>query len=77
MRALAHDSNQVPPRYQVDPHSLSVEGTVIANGAFAEVRMGSLGGKTVAVRTLIIDRQTDPYGVRKVRAAPNQFSGGC
>ena len=71
MRSLAHDSSQVPPRYQVDPHSLSVEGTVIANGAFAQVRKGRLGGKTVAVRTLIIDRQTEPLDVLKVCVLPN------
>ena len=71
MRSLAYDSAQVPPRYQVDPHSLSVEGTVIASGGFAEVRKGRLGGRMVAVRTLRIDRQTDPYDVLKVCVISN------
>lgn len=76
MRSLAHDSAQIPPRYQVDPRSLSVEGTVIASGGFAQVREGRLGGRTVAVRTLRIDQQTNPYDVRKVRVAPNRIPGG-
>jgi len=71
MRSLAHDSSQVPPRYQVDPHSLTVEGAVFASGAFAEVRKGRLDGRMVAIRTLRIDRQTDPQDALKVRVSPN------
>ncbi|KAF9642471.1 kinase-like protein, partial [Thelephora ganbajun] len=35
------------------------EKDIIASGAFADVRKGRLGGKTVAIRTLRIDRQSD------------------
>ena len=71
MRLLAHDSSQVPPRYQADPRTLSVGGNVIANGPFVEVRKGRLGGRTVAVRTLRFHREINPWDVRKVRVAPN------
>ena len=66
MRTLAYNSGQVPPGYQVDQGSLSVDTDVIANGAYADVRIGKLGDKVVAVRTLRIDRQTDLYEARKV-----------
>ena len=66
MRLLAHDSSQVPPRYQVEPHALSVEGGVIANGAFSNIRKGKLGGKTVAVKTLKTDQGIDLHDVQKV-----------
>lgn len=66
MRALAHDSSQVPPRYQVEPEALSVEAGVIAHGASSEVRKGKLGDKIVAVKTLKVDQQTDPRHLRKV-----------
>ena len=66
MRLLAHDSSQVPPRYQVKPHTLSIEGGVIADGASSNIRKGRLGGKTVAVRTLKVDQGIDPRDVQKV-----------
>ena len=66
MRLLAHDSSQVPPRYQVESHALSVDSGVIANGASSNIRKGRLGGKMVAVRTLKIDRGMDPRDVQKV-----------
>ena len=66
MRSLAHDSSQVPPRYQVEPHTLSVEGGVIANGAFSNIREGRLGGKAVAVKTLKTDQGIDFHDVQKV-----------
>lgn len=69
MRSLAYNSAQVPPRYQVDPRTLRVEGDVIANGAYADVRKGRLGDRVVAVRTLRIDRQTDLHDARKVCVA--------
>ena len=65
MRLLAHDSSQVPPRYQVEPHALSVEGGIIANGAFSNIRKGKLGGKTVAVKTLKNDQGIDLHDVQK------------
>ena len=65
MRLLAHDSSQVPPRYQVEPHALSVEGGVIANGASSNIRKGRLGGKTVAVKTLKNDQGIDLHDVQK------------
>lgn len=71
MRMLAYHSGQVPPRYQVDRQSLSVELLVIANGAFADVRAGRLGDKTVAVRTLRADRKTDNHEAQKVYVASN------
>jgi len=64
MRALAQDSGHVPPRYQVEPNALYVEDGVIARGASSEIRKGRLGGKTVAVKTLKIDRQIDPHNVQ-------------
>jgi len=76
MRSLAHDSAQVPPRYQIDPHSLSVEKTIIASGGFAEVRKGTLGGRMVAIKTLRTDQQIDPRDLLKVCVPQNQFSGG-
>jgi len=73
MRSLAHDSAQVPPRYQIDPHSLSVEKTIIASGGFAEVRKGTFGGndRMVAIKTLRIDQQIDPRDLLKVCVSQN------
>jgi len=72
IRTLAYNSGQVPPRYQVDRKSLSMEThAVIANGAFADVRKGRLGDKMVAVRTLRIDRQTDRDEAQKVCVVPS------
>lgn len=71
MRSLAHEASQVPPRYKVDPHTLSVEDSVIAGGACADVRKGRLGDRTVAVRTLRVDRQTDLHDAQKVRVSSN------
>ena len=67
MRALAHDSSQVPPRYQVEPDTLSVESGVIASGASADIRKGRLGDKTVAVKTLRTCGKINPHDVQKVR----------
>lgn len=69
MRTLAHDSSKVPSRYKIEPHTLSM-GEVFATGNFAEVRKGMLGGKTVAVKTPRVDRQTSPRDI-KVLLAPN------
>lgn len=69
MRMLAYNSGQVPPRYQVDRQSLSVEGDVIFNGEFVDVQEGRLGDKMVAVRTLRTDRRPDRYEVQKVCVA--------
>ena len=66
MRLLAYDSSQVPPRYQVEPHALSVEDGVVANGASSNIRKGRLGDKTVAVKTLRTDRGIDLHDVQKV-----------
>ena len=74
MRMLAYDSGQVPSHYQVNRQSLRVDSRVIANGAFAEVRAGNLGGMTVAVRTLRTDRQADHCEVQKVCTASNRSS---
>jgi len=77
MRALAYNSGQVPPRYQVNRHSLRKDADVIANGAFADVRKGRLGGKTVAIRTLRIDRSKVGHSeTRKVCVASETSSGG-
>jgi len=43
MRALAHDSSQVPPRYQVEPDTLSVDGGVVACGASSVNTKGKVG----------------------------------
>ena len=67
MRSLAYESSQVPSRYQVDPGTLSVEGSVIASGAYADVRKGRLGDRTVAVRTLRISQQINLHDAQKVR----------
>lgn len=68
MRALAHDSCQIPPRYLADPNALAIDGGLIAGGGFAVIRKGTLGGKAVAVRTLKPGPQTDPHNnVQKVR----------
>ncbi|KAF9644426.1 kinase-like protein [Thelephora ganbajun] len=66
MRKLAYNSGQVPHRYQVNRDFLIVEKGVIASGAFADVRKGRLGGKTVAIRTLRIDRQSDNNEPKKL-----------
>ena len=67
MRSLAHDSSQVPPRYQVEPCTLSVDqGCLIGSGASSTVRKGTLGGKMAAVRTLKVDRGIDPRDIQKV-----------
>jgi len=72
IRTLAYNSGQVPPRYQVDRRSLSMEKhTIIGNGAFADVRKGRLCGKIVAVRTLRIDQKTDFDEAQKVCVASN------
>ena len=67
MRSLAHDSNQVPPRYQVDSHTLTVEDDVIAGGSSSDVRKGRLGDMTVAVKTLRNSWKVDPHDAQKVR----------
>ena len=71
MRMLAYNSGQVPPRYRVGRQSLSVEAHVIANGGFADIREGRLGGRTVAVRSLRTDRETNLDEIQKVRAVSN------
>lgn len=57
MRMLAHNSGQVPPRYQIDRNSLNREVDVVASGAYAEIRKGSLNDKLVAIKTLRMDRK--------------------
>jgi len=76
MRALAHNSGEVPLRYQVEPGSLHVEDDVIATGAFSDIRKGRLGNRTVAVKTLRTCWRVK-QDARKVRAAPNCFFGVC
>jgi hypothetical protein len=66
MRKLAYSSGQVPASYQVNRQSLSAEATVIARGAFTDVRKGALGGRVVAIRTMGIDEQTDESESKKV-----------
>ena len=67
MRALAHDSSQVPPRYQVEPGALTVESGVVAGGASSDIQKGRLGNKTVAIKTLKTCREINPGDVQKVR----------
>ena len=71
MRALAHDSGQVPPRYQIESHTLSVEGDAIDGGGSSDVRKGRLESKIVAVKTL----RSRNIEAQKVRDAPNHFFG--
>ena len=80
MRTLAHDSSQVPPRYQVEPRALSVEGGAICGGASSVILKGRLGDKTVAVKTLRTGWKIDAQKVRHIQlflrdvftnAAPN------
>jgi len=66
MRALAYDSSQVPPRYQIKPGILSVEDEVIGRGGFSEVRKGRSGDSIVAVKILRPDRNADPNEALKV-----------
>lgn len=73
MRKLAHNSGQVPPRYQVKPGTLSVEGGVMTGGSFSDIRRGKLGEKTVAIKTLRTDRERNPQDTLKVRLAPHYF----
>lgn len=73
MRALAHDSGQVPPRYQIEPHTLSVEGNTIDGGGSSDVRKGRLGDKIVAVKTL----KSRNIDAQKVCNAPKYFFGMC
>ena len=77
MRALAHDSCQVPPRYQVKPDALSVESRVLAFGASSDIRRGMLDGMTVAVKTLRNFGKINPNDAQKVRAAPKFFFRTC
>ena len=67
MRSLAHDSSQVPPRYQVDSHTLAVESGVIASGSSSDIRKGRLGDMTVAVKTLRNCWKVDAHDAQKVR----------
>jgi len=73
MRALAHESCQVPPRYQIEPHTLSVEGDAIDGGGSSDVRKGRLGNKIVAVKTL----RSRNIDAQKVCDAPSYFFGMC
>jgi hypothetical protein len=77
MRKLAYSSRHVPASYQVDRASLNMEMTVIACGAFADVRKGTLGERAVAIRTLRVDQQADKEESEKVRVAlvQNRLSG--
>ena len=70
MRTLAHDSCQVPSRYQVKSDTLSMENGVIARGASSEIKRGKLGGKTVAIKTL---RTYGDIDAQKVRVASKLF----
>jgi len=73
MRALAHDSCQVPPRYQVKPGALSVESRVFTDGASSDIRRGRLGDMIVAVKTLRSFGKINPNDAQKVRVAPKFF----
>jgi hypothetical protein len=62
MRTLAHDSCQVPSRYQVKPHPLIMEkNNPIGTRGSSEIQVGKLGEKVVAVKTL---RGSSKLGVR-------------
>ena len=76
MRELACNSGQVPPRYQVKPGTLSVDGGVIASGNFSDLRRGKLDGKTVAVKTLKPHQGNNPRDVQKVRFVSKHFFQG-
>ena len=71
MWSLAYESSQVPSRYQVNPGTLSVEESVIASGAYTDVRKGRLGDRTVAVKTLRIGNQIDFHDAQKVCVLSN------
>ena len=75
MQKLAYNSGQVPPRYQVIPGTLSVEGSVITGGAFSDIRRGKLGEKTVVVKTLRTCWESDPQDAQKVCFVPRYFFG--
>jgi len=66
MQTLACSSGQVPPRYEIDRQSFSVEPCVIACGGSSDIREGMLGDKTVAVKTLRIGRSDDLHEAQKV-----------
>lgn len=66
MWGLAHKSGQVPSRYRVDGHSVVVEPTVIASTSLMDIRIGKLGGKAVAVKTVKVDPKADSNKSRKV-----------
>ena len=69
MRKLAYGSAHIPASYQVSRQSLSVEKISIGGGGFAEVRIGKLGDRAVAVRTLRITQQTNKTESTKVCVA--------
>lgn len=75
MRALAYDSCQIPPRYQVKPGALSFEDVVVTSGASSDIRRGRFGDMKVAVRTLRTCRKINPNDARKVRATSKFFFG--
>lgn len=73
MQELACNSGQVPPRYQVKPGTLSVDGGVIASGNFSDLRRGKLDGRTVAVKTLKPHQGSNPRDFQKVRFVSKHF----
>jgi len=77
MRALAHDSCQVPSRYQVKPDALSVESEILISSASSDIRRGRLGDMMVAVKTLRTWGKIGPSDAQKVRAVPKLFFRMC
>ena len=75
MRALAHDSCQVPPRYQVKPDALSIEREVLTSGASSDIRRGRLGDMIIAVKTLKSYGKINLNDAQKVCATPKLFFG--
>jgi len=75
MRALAHDSCQVPLRYQVKPDALGVEREVLTSGASSEIRRGRLGDMIIAVKTLKSYGKINHNDAQKVCAMPKLFFG--
>ena len=70
LRRLCKRIGHLPESYLL-PKELDLSGLLRASGGFAEVRMGVVGGKDVAVKSLRVSDADDEVRIRKVGTNPH------
>ena len=66
LRRLCGRMGHLPESYLL-PHKFDLSGPSRASGGFADVRVGVLNGKSVAVKSLRVSEMDDKARIRKVR----------